>query len=155
MFGAMFAPQPEKVAAELIRVCKPGGLIAMANWTPGGFVGKSFQVTAKKLPMPPSVPPPVLWGDEAVVRQRLGKGTKQIKCTRQNLEFVYPFSPKETVEFFRKYFGPTQVAFSRLDAAGQSDMSEQLEALWTEYNSAKDGTTRVRAEYLEVQASRE
>jgi SAM-dependent methyltransferase len=70
MFGAMFAPRPEKVAAELLRVCKPGGIIAMANWTPHGFVGKSFEVTSKMVP-PPPVPPPVLWGDETVVRQRL------------------------------------------------------------------------------------
>jgi SAM-dependent methyltransferase len=153
MFGAMFAPRPEKVAAELLRVCKPGGLIAMANWTPEGFVGKSFQVTSKRVP-PPPVPAPVLWGDEKVVQQRLGSGTKRIECTRQNAHFQYPFSPKETVSFFRRYFGPTQLAFARLDEAGQSALAADLESLWTEHNMAKDGNTSVHAEYLEVRAVR-
>jgi len=153
MFGAMFAPRPEKVAAELIRVCKPGGVISMANWTPEGFVGKTFHATAKMVP-PPPVPAPVLWGDESVVRKRLGNGTKQVTCTRQNVHFVYPFTPKETVDFFRKYFGPTQMAFSRLDEEGQKVFAEQMESLWAEHNTAKDGTTAVKGEYLDVRAIR-
>jgi len=153
MFGAMFAPRPEKVAAELIRVCKPGGVISMANWTPEGFVGKTFHATAKMVP-PPPVPAPVLWGDESVVRKRLGNGTKQVTCTRQNVHFVYPFTPKETVDFFRKYFGPTQMAFSRLDEGGQKVFAEQMESLWAEHNTAKDGTTAVKGEYLDVRAIR-
>ncbi len=153
MFGAMFAPRPEKVAAELLRVCKPGGLIAMANWTPQGFVGKSFQVTAKMVP-PPPVPAPVLWGDESVVQQRLGAGSKQVNCTRQNVEFAYPFGPRETVDFFRRYFGPTQMAFARLDEERQQILAQQLEALWSEHNAATDGTTTVKGEYLDVRAIR-
>ena len=153
MFGAMFGPRPEKVAAELLRVCRPGGLIAMANWTPRGFVGKSFQVSANMIP-PPPVPPPVLWGDESVVKQRLGSGTKQIKCSHQNVKFAYPFPPREMVDFYRRYFGPTKVAFSRLDEVGQKAFAEQLEALWAEHNTATDGTTAVEGEYLEVQAIR-
>lgn len=153
MFGAMFAPRPEKVAAELVRVCKPGGVIAMANWTPEGFVGKSFQITAKMVP-PPPVPPPVLWGEESVVRQRLGNGTKHITCTRQHVHFVYPFPPREIVDLFRKYFGPTQMAFSRLDEAGQKSLAVQTESLWAEHNTATDGTTAVKAEYLDVRAIR-
>ena len=153
MFGAMFAPRPEKVAAELLRVCKPGGIIAMANWTPQGFVGKSFEVTAKMVP-PPPVPPPVLWGDENVVRQRLGPGAKHLSCTHQHAQFIYPYSPKGMVDFFRRYFGPTQMTFARLDEAGQKELAAQLEALWAEHNTAKDGTTQVAAEYLEVRAIR-
>ncbi len=153
MYGAMFAPRPEKVAAELLRVCKPGGIIAMANWTPQGFVGKSFQLSAKHVP-PPPVPPPVLWGDDSVVRQRLGPGTKQLDCARQQAHFQYPFSPAETVEFFRRYFGPTQMAFARLDDAGQQELAHDLEALWAEHNTANDGTTSVKAEYLDVRAIR-
>ena len=153
MFGAMFAPRPERVAAELLRVCKPGGVIAMANWTPQGFVGKSFQVTAKIVP-PPPVPPPVLWGDEAIARERLGSGTKHVQFTRQHAHFAYSFSPRETVEFFRRYFGPTQMAFSRLDETGQNALAAQLESLWNEHNTAKDGNTAVMAEYLEVRAIR-
>jgi ubiquinone/menaquinone biosynthesis C-methylase UbiE len=154
MFGAMFAPRPDRVAAELVRVCKPGGLIAMANWTPEGFVGKSFQVTAKMVPPPPSVPPPVLWGDEQTVRQRFSHTTSTLNLVRQKAQFKYPFMPKEVVEFFRRYFGPTQTAFLRLDEAGQTALAAQLESLWTEYNSASDGTTSVEAEYLDVRAIR-
>ncbi|MCU1303305.1 MAG: Methyltransferase type 11 [Candidatus Sulfotelmatobacter sp.] len=150
MFGAMFAPRPERVAAELLRVCKPGGLIAMANWTPEGFVGKSFQITHKILPGPPGLPPPVLWGDEKSVRQRFSAGASSIDLTRRMAHFRYPFSPRETVEFFRQHFGPTQVAFSRLDPAGQADLAAQTEALWTAHNTATDGTTQVEAEYLDV-----
>jgi SAM-dependent methyltransferase len=153
MFGAMFAPRPEKVAAELLRVCKPGGVIAMANWTPEGFVGKSFEVTAKHVP-PPPVPPPVLWGHEETVKQRLGHGAKHVSCTRQQLQFSYPFPPRETVAFFRQYFGPTQMAFARLDEAGQDALAAQLERLWAEHNTAEDGTTAVKGEYLDVRAVR-
>jgi SAM-dependent methyltransferase len=154
MFGAMFAPRPERVAAELLRVCKPGGIIAMANWTPEGFVGKSFQITQKLLPPPPGLPAPVLWGDEATVRQRFSTGAASLDLNPIKIWFHYPFSPRETVEFFRQYFGPTQVAFSRLDPAGQCVMADQLEALWSAHNTATDGTTRVEAEYLEVKVIR-
>jgi SAM-dependent methyltransferase len=154
MFGAMFAPRPERVAVELLRVGKPGATIAMANWTPQGFVAKTTQVTAKMVPPPPGVPPPVLWGDEATVRQRLGRGSAELSCTKRKTQLAYPFPPKETVDFFRRYFGPMQVAFSRLDAAGQAALAAQLEALWVEHNVATDGTTAVEAEYLEVRAIR-
>ncbi|HUK47215.1 MAG TPA: class I SAM-dependent methyltransferase [Terriglobales bacterium] len=154
MFGAMFAPRPERVAAELLRVCKPGGLIAMANWTPVGFVGKSFQVTAKIAPPPPGIPAPVLWGDEDTVRQRLSTGVSKLTTTRRVMNMKYPFPPKEVVAFFRQYFGPTKTSFSRLDPAGQELMASRLEQLWTEHNQASDGTTMVDAEYLEVKAAR-
>ena len=113
MFGAMFAPRPDRVAAELLRVCKPGGHIAMANWTPQGFVGKSFQITQKMLPAPPGLPAPALWGDENTVRERFSRGASGVNLARLIAQFKYPFSPRETVEFFRQYFGPTQVALVR------------------------------------------
>lgn len=153
MFGAMFGPRPEVVAAELLRVCKPGGLIAMANWTSRGFVGKSFQVSAKMIP-PPPIPPPLLWGDESVVTQRFGAGAKQVRFSYHFVRFAYPFPPKEMVDFYRRYFGPTKTAFSRLDEANQKTFAEQLEAVWAEHNTATDGTTAVDGEYLEVQAIR-
>lgn len=154
MYGAMFAPRPDQVAAELARVCKPGGVIAMANWTPEGFVGKSFRVTAKLVPPPPSVPPPVLWGDEQTVRQRFSGTTSSITVSRQYAHFKYPFPPGEVVALFRRYFGPTQVSFSRLNEGGQAAMAEQLESLWTEFNTATDGTTSIEAEYLDVRGIR-
>ncbi|HWY56731.1 MAG TPA: class I SAM-dependent methyltransferase [Terriglobales bacterium] len=152
MFGAMFAPRPERVAAELIRVCRPGGLIAMANWTPEGFVGKSFQITAEMVPPPAGVPAPALWGNEQVVRQRFANGISKLNLSRHKAMFDYPFSPKEVVEFFRQYFGPTQATFSRLDKQGQSELASRLESLWTEHNIASEGRTTIEAEYLDVRA---
>ena len=154
MFGAMFAPRPERVASEFLRVCRPGGMIAMANWTSQGFVAKMTQATAKMVPPPRGVPVPALWGDESTVKQRLGHGCSQLTCTRVKVMLTYPFPPKEMVDFFRRYFGPTQMAFSRLDAAGQATLAGQLESLWMEHNKATDGTTAVEGEYLEVHAIR-
>jgi SAM-dependent methyltransferase len=153
MFGAMFAPRPERVAAELVRVCKSAGQIAMANWTPEGFVGKLFRATAEMVPPPPGVPAPVLWGDEMVVRQRFSKGVANLVTTKQKAHLTFPFPPDQLVGFFRQYFGPTQVAFSKLDAAGQAQLSSRLETLWNEHNLAKDGNTRVEAEYLDIRAT--
>jgi SAM-dependent methyltransferase len=155
MFGAMFAPRPERVAAELIRACKPGGLIAMANWTPEGFVGKSFQITAEMVPPPAGLPAPALWGNEQVVRDRFANGISKVSLTRHKAVFDYPFSPKEVVEFFRQYFGPTQATFSKLDKQSQSELASRLESLWTEHNTANNGTTKVEAEYLDVRAIRD
>lgn len=154
MFGAMFAPRPERVAAELIRVCRPGGLIAMANWTPEGFVGKSYQVTAEMVPPPAGLPAPTLWGNEQVVGQRFANGTSKLSLTRHKAVIEYPFGPKEVVGFFRQYFGPTQATFSRLDQQGQTELASRLESLWTEHNTVSNGRTRVEAEYLDVRAIR-
>jgi len=154
MFGAMFAPRPELVAAELLRVCRPGGTIAMANWTRQGFVGESFAITSKHVSPPANIPPPLLWGDEAVARQRLGKGTSGLTLTRQVLQFDYPFPPSEMVPFFRQYFGPTSVAFSRLNAQGQAALAADLEHLWTKHNKATGRRTLVDAEYLQIMATR-
>jgi SAM-dependent methyltransferase len=154
MFGAMFAPRPERVVAELLRVCKPGGLIAMANWTPVGFVGKTLQVTSQLVPPPPGIPAPLLWGDEETVRQRFGSGISGLSLTRQKMHLNYPYGPEKMVGFFRQYFGPTQMTFSRLDPAGQAELAAQLEKLWIENNTATDGSTSVLGEYLDVRAIR-
>jgi len=152
MFGAMFAPRPEVVASELLRVCLPGGLIAMGNWTPGGFVGQMFQITARHVPPPLGLPSPLLWGDEKVVAERLG-GKTRLEMTRQHLLFDYPFSPSETVAFFRKYFGPTQMTFARLDEAGQKALTADLTGHWTKNNLGDANHTSVKAEYLEIHAT--
>jgi SAM-dependent methyltransferase len=154
MFGAMFAPRPAMVAAELARVCRPGGIIAMANWTPDGFVGKSFAISSRKVPPPPGIPAPVLWGDEATVRARLGPYTSRLNTVRRELVMDYPFGPRGIVDYFREYFGPTKVAFSRLDADGQNAFAQELENLWREHNQAGGDHTVIRAEYLEVKAVR-
>jgi SAM-dependent methyltransferase len=154
MFGAMFAPRPELAASELARVCRPGGRLAMANWTPDGFVAKQFALGNRYVPPPPGIPPPVLWGDERVVRERLGSYASAIQTARQALVFEYPHPPSEMVQFFRSYFGPTQAAFARLDPEAQAAYAADLEQLWTEYNEASGDRTVVRAEYLEVIATR-
>jgi SAM-dependent methyltransferase len=151
MFGAMFAPRPAKVVNELKRVCRPGGLLAMANWTPEGFVGKSFEVTARHLAPPPGILPPVLWGKEEVVRERFGEGV-DLKMEKRMVMFELDLSPEGAVDFFREYFGPTKVAFSRLDAAGQERMRKDLVALWTEHNLGTPEQVKIRSEYLEVRA---
>lgn len=154
MFGAMFAPRPELVASELLRVCRPGGRVAMANWTPEGFVGRMFKTAAAHVPPPPNVPSPVRWGDEQAVRERLGEGVADLKLSRRVCVFNFPFPPEEVVEFFRLYYGPTQRAFDALDADGQAALRADLARLWAGDNRAADGTTRVESEYLEVVATR-
>ena len=154
MYGAMFAPRPELVAAELVRVCRPGGRIAMANWTPDGFIGQMFKVTGKYVPPPPDMPSPLKWGDEETVRGRLREGIADLKLTRRMCQFRYPFPPAEVVEFFRAYYGPTQRAFGALDGDGQAALRKELERLWSEHNQAADNTTHVEGEYLEVIATK-
>jgi len=154
MFGAMFGPRPELVASELARVCRPGGTIAMANWTPDSFVASQFAIGNRYVPPPVGIPAPVLWGDERVVGERLGPHTSAVRANRQTVDFDYPFPPREVVQFFRQYFGPTQIAFAKLPPDAQLAYTAELESLWQEHNEATDGHTAVRAEYLEVIATR-
>lgn len=153
MFGAMFAPRPDVTAAELIRVCKPGGLIAMANWTPEDFTGQTFKTYAKHVPLP-EMPSPLLWGTEEAVQERLANGISDLQMTRRKIMFTFPFDTVHVVEHFCKYFGPTQKAFESLDADGQNALRTDLEELWKANNQATDGTTHVESEYLEVRAVR-
>ena len=149
LIGAMFAPRPELVAKELLRVSNPGGIIAMANWTPQGFIGQMFKAVSKFI-APSGMPSPVLWGDETTVRERLGNGLSDLSLVRRHYTFSYPFPPSEVVEFFRLYYGPTNQAFSALDGEGRETLRHELEALWTSHNRAETECTTVLAEYLEV-----
>ncbi len=154
MFGAMFAPRPEKVAAELIRVSRSGGRIAMANWTPGGFVGQMFKTMSAHVPPPPGMPSPVLWGDEATVHERLRNDIRSLQMTRRNISFKFPLAVPDVIEFWRAWYGPTQRAFAALDDKGQKALRRDLESLWSKHNRATDGITHVESEYLEVLAIR-
>jgi ubiquinone/menaquinone biosynthesis C-methylase UbiE len=154
MFGAMFAPRPELVAAELKRVSRPGGIIAMANWTPTGFIGQMFKIVASHVPPPPGMPSPVLWGSEDVVRERLSEGISDLQTTREMIHFNLPFGPAETVEHFFVYYGPSHKAFNALDESGRQALRRDLEQHWTKHNVATDGTTDVPSEYLKVVAVR-
>lgn len=149
LIGAMFAPRPDQVAKELLRVCVPGGTIAMANWTPQGFVGQMFKAVAKFI-APSGMPSPVLWGIESTVRERLGKGLSELRLVRRQYIFSYPFPPSEVVELFRLYYGPTNQAFAALDSAGQEQLRRELETLWSDHNKSGRDCTTVSAEYLEV-----
>ena len=154
MFGAMFAPRPDRTAAELTRVCRPGGRIVMANWTPNHFVGQMFKTGSKHVPPPPGIQPPVLWGDEETVKTRLGDGISDLKMVRTPIDFKFPYPPEQVVELFREYFGPTKMAFASLDADGQVALKKDLVDLWEQNNRATDGTTDVESEYLEVTATK-
>lgn len=153
LIGAMFAPRPELVAQELLRVCCPGGTIAIGNWTPQGFVGQMFKTIAKFI-APSGMPSPLLWGEEATVRERLGGGVSNLNMTRRLYTFNYPFPPEEVVDFFRLYYGPTNRAFASLDGNGQQKLHRELESLWCSHNLASGSLTVVTAEYLEVIATR-
>lgn len=156
MFGVMFAPRPELAAAELLRVCRPGGRIALANWTPGGFVGQMFQTIASHVPPPAGMPSPILWGDEAKVRERLGGACSDLRTTPRMIGFEFPFAPADVVEFWREYYGPTNRAFEALSAEPdkQAALRADLEKLWTGHNRAGSGATQVQSEYLEVIATK-
>jgi ubiquinone/menaquinone biosynthesis C-methylase UbiE len=155
MYGVMFAPRPQVIVEELLRVTRSGGLVALANWTPEGFIGKMFEVFKRHLPPPPpGIPSTMLWGDEDTVRERL-QGFSEVKCTRRIARMAYPFPPSETVEFFRQYYGPTQKAFSMLDENRQKQLRADLVTLQTQHNTAASSAeTEALAEYLEIVARR-
>jgi SAM-dependent methyltransferase len=155
LIGAMFAPRPDRVAAELKRVCRPGGRIVMGNWAPSGFIGQMFRINGKHVAPPAGMPSPVLWGDEATVRERFSEGVRDLQITTHNYPFRYPFAPADVVEFFRQYYGPTNRAFASLDEAGQAALRADLVAHWSAHNTATDGGTTIESTYLEVVAIRE
>lgn len=154
LIGAMFAPRPELVAAEMLRVCRPGGRIIMGNWTPAGHIGQMFRVIGKHVPPPPIFPSPLLWGDEATVRQRFGEGVSKLAVTRHLYPFEYPFGPDQVVDFFFEYYGPTNRALASLPEDRRGALRDDLVALWAANNIGPAGTTLVRSEYLEVIGTR-
>ena len=156
MFGAMFAPRPEVVAAEMARVLRPGGMLAMANWTPSSFTARMFAVVSRYVPSPPGVEPTDLWGDDATVRARLAPWFDEIRTEIIPLEFNMPTTAAGAVEFFRTYFGPVQTAFKRLDAAGQAALAAELEQLWAGADVSREaGRMLVPNEYLHVTGRRD
>jgi SAM-dependent methyltransferase len=154
MFGVMFAPRPDAAASELLRVTRPGGRIAMANWTPDGLIGQMFKLVAKHVPPAPGAPSPLLWGSETTVAERLGGQTADLRYTPRTITFNFPFDPAATVETFRRYYGPTLRAFAALDEAEQDLLRSDLEQLWAQHNRGQNGTTQVDSTYLEVLAVR-
>ncbi|RFF27437.1 MULTISPECIES: class I SAM-dependent methyltransferase [unclassified Wenzhouxiangella] len=151
LIGAMFAPRPERVTAELLRVTRPGGRIVLGNWTPESFVGDFFRTVGRHVP-PPDMPSPLLWGDEATVEQRLGAQVAELWMTRLPYELVHAEAPEEVVGFYREHFGPLKQAFAALDADAQSALQADLMALWTGDRVDTSEGTRAQSEILEVVA---
>ncbi len=154
MYGAMFAPRPDLACTEMLRVCRTGGALAMANWTPMGFVGQLFKIVSMHVP-PLNIPSPIKWGEEETVRQRFGDHAN-MQFTTRLISFTYPFKPEVVVDHLRLYFGPTHKAFEALEANPdkQAALQSDLTHLWTDHNQRSDGTTFVEAEYLEVHATK-
>lgn len=153
MFGAMFAPRPAVTASELVRVCKPGGRIAMANWTPTGFAGQMFKLSTKYLP-PPDMPPPVLWGVPDEVRARFDGRVTDLQITPRMADMQFDFPPEDVVALFKKYFGPTVMAFKALDPSRHQELTDDMLSLWNENNISTDGKTHAKGEYIEVIATK-
>ena len=153
MFGVMFSPYPEPSLAELLRVTRPGGRIALANWTPDGFIGSMLRAHTALVPPPAGVPSVLQWGDEAAMRARLERhdgAYRDVTFTPRTIVFRFPVPPEGVVQLFREFYGPSVRTFGALDEAGRAQLTATLAALWDGRNRATDGTTDVEGEYLEV-----
>jgi len=147
-FGVMFTPNQAQAASEMSRVCRPGGKIGLANWTPDGFVGRLFKTIGKHVPPAPGVKSPALWGTRAYLDTLFGS---QASVAAENKNFVFRYkSPQHWVEIFRTYYGPVLKAFAAIDAEACEALEADLYALLDELNIAKDGTLVVPSEYLEI-----
>ena len=147
-FGVMFTADHDKAAGEMLRVCRSGGKIGMANWTPEGFIGQLFKTLGKHLPPPSGMKSPALWGTRSRLDEMFGKAGE---IDAQPRMFVFRYrSPEHWLEVFKTFYGPMLKAFAALDAAKQDALRSDLLALVRQFNRATDGTVAVRSEYLEV-----
>ena len=153
VFGTMFAPDHATAAAELLRVCGPGGTIALASWTPESFIGELFRTVAGHVPPPAGVPSPMLWGTEAHLRELLGDGIASLELIERTFTFRFA-SPEEFVAFFRRWYGPTVKAFAALDEDGQAALERDLVELARRHDRLGDGATAIPATYTEAIAIR-
>ena len=148
-FGVMFTPDQDKAAAELLRVCRAGGKIGMANWTPDGMIGKLFKTLGKHLPPPAGVRPPSLWGTDARIAEMFGRQAADIRIERRQFAFRY-LSTQHWLDVFRTYYGPTLKAFGALDAGAQAALAKDMLALAKEHNRSGDETMVAPSDYLEI-----
>jgi len=150
IYGVMFAPDHRRAASELTRVCRPGGRIALACWTPGGFIGETFRLFSRFLPPTPGLQPPVLWGDVAYQRELFGQSAVSVTAYPRTAIFRYR-SAEENVEFFRTYYGPTLRAFEVLPADQQAALNDGLIELVRRYDrNSGSGPVAIAADYLET-----
>ena len=152
-FGAIFAPDPEKTGAEMARVCRPGGKIAMANRTPEGMLGKLFLLLARYSLPGTRVDFPVSWGEEAVLRKRLGPYVSDLRIKREVVRFR-SLSPAHWVEFMKTYFGPAIGAFQHSPPEAQKALEKEMTELMQEYNRSPNNTALGESEYLDIVATR-
>ena len=148
-FGVMFTPDQDKAAAELIRVCRPGGKIGLANWTPDGMIGQLFKIIGRHLPPPAGVRPPSLWGTEARIAEMFGRQAADIRIERRSFVFRY-LSTQHWLEVFKTYYGPMLKAFGALDATAQAALAKDMLALAQQHNRSGDDTMVAPSEYLEI-----
>jgi SAM-dependent methyltransferase len=148
-FGAMFAPDHARTAAEMLRVCRSGGKIGLANWTPGGFIGELFKTIARHLPPAPGLKSPALWGTKPYLAELFGHASSDIAVQPRDFVFRYR-SPDHWIEVFRTKYGPVLKAFEALDRSAQASLADDLAALIARFNRATDGTMIAPATYLEV-----
>lgn len=155
LIGAMFAPYPQLVANEMVRVCRPGGQIHMVNWTPDDMVGDMLRTVSKYAPPPAGMVPPTLWGDEETVLERFGDSVENIKLDRNYYpEFEYPFAPEEVANWFINYYGPTNRAHEISSAENRDALRGELTNIFSRYNTSKQSNTKLRAQYLAVSANK-
>ena len=152
-FGCMFAPNPRRVAAELLRVCRPGGRIGLANWTPEGFVGQLFKTIGKHVPPPAGIDSPALWGTRARVHELFGTASNAIQAEPRHFVFRY-HSPEHFLAVFKGTYGPVLKAFAALDTVPQQALAEDLLQLVGRFNRADDGSVVAPGEYLEIVLTR-
>ncbi|HEU5100247.1 MAG TPA: class I SAM-dependent methyltransferase [Roseiflexaceae bacterium] len=153
VFGVMFTANQQQAAQELLRVCRSGGKIGLANWTPDGFIGHVFRAIGKHVAPPPGVKPPALWGTEGRLRELFGDGISDLRSEKRTYTFRYR-SAAHWLEVFRTYYGPTLKAFAALDAAGQASLAADLTDVLERFNRGGSATLAVPSEYLEVVATR-
>jgi SAM-dependent methyltransferase len=152
-FGVMFTPDQDQAASEMARVCKPGGRIGLANWTPESFIGQVFKTIGKYIPPAPGVKSPALWGTRARLEELFARTAKEIRVTGRDFIFRYN-SPAHWIEVFRTYYGPMSKAFGALDADKQAAFTQDLLALMESRNRSGDRTLVLPSEYLEVVVER-
>lgn len=150
-FGVMFSPNQEQAASELVRVCRPGGRIGLANWTPAGYVGQLFKTIGAHVPPPAGIASPLGWGTEARLRELFGDTVATLDI--QPREFVFRYgSAQHWLDTFRAYYGPTLKAFAALDEAAGKTLEQELLDLADRSNTSATGALRIPGEYLEVVA---
>jgi hypothetical protein len=149
----MFTPNQDKAAAELIRVCRSGGQIGLANWTPDGFIGQLFKTLGRHLPPPAGIKSPALWGTRARITELFGLHAASVRIEPRIFNFRY-HSPQHWLDVFKTYYGPVLKAFAALPADGQAALTADILALIEQFNRATDGTMVVPSEYVEVIVTR-